>query len=106
MKNQLEVKKLLNQIQHCEHLEPELEVTIDDINELEIQDCWKLFKLWIYKYQMFLNNKSHVQLGHYINACHEYKRIQQELDRIALEKVEVIGMTTTGAARQKVGRTT
>ena len=99
MKNELEVKKLLNQIRHCEPLEPELEVTIDEISELEMQDRWKLFKLWIHKYQMFLNNKSHVQLGHYVNACHEYKRIQQELDRIALEKVEVIGMTTTGAAK-------
>ena len=71
---------------------------VEDLNELEsisklpMNQRWALYKLWIKQYQDSLIVKLE-------EKCEQYRQCQQHINRITLEKSEVIGMTTTGAAK-------
>ena len=94
-----EVKRILRQIRNCEPLNSEDESTIFDITKLSFHERWQLFKLWFSKYQLRLHSLSQSGVVDFEAVCQHYKREQQALDRFALERAEVIGMTTTGAAK-------
>ena len=46
-----------------------------------------------------LHNELHVDFEQYLTLCKEYLMATKEEDLCALEKVDLIGMTTTGAAK-------
>ena len=98
-KRKPEVKRILRQIQNCEPLNSEDENTIRDIVKLSDRERWQLFKLWFTKYELKLHSLNQTGFADFEAACQNYKREQQALDRFALERAEVIGMTTTGAAK-------
>ena len=94
-----EVRRILQQICNCEPLDSEDESTIFNIVKLSFHERRQLFKLWFSKYQLRLHSLSQSGVADFEAACQQYKREQQALDRFALEHAEVIGMTTTGAAK-------
>ena len=98
-KGKPEVKRILRQIRNCEPLISEDENTICDIVKLSFRERWQLFKLWFSKYQLRLHSLSQSGVADFEATCQKHKREQQALDRFALERAEVIGMTTTGAAK-------
>ena len=98
-KSKQAINKILRNIRRCEAFEIEQEKHISDVNELDMENRYKLFKLWVLKYQQRLGEITYHKVGEFENACRTYKSSQQDLDRIALEKAEVIGITTTGAAK-------
>ena len=70
-----------------------------NISNLPFNQRWALYKLWIKQYQntiMRLLLEDTVKLE---KKCEQYSQYKQNLDRYALEKAQVIGMTTTGAAK-------
>ena len=98
-KDDIEIKKTLQVIRSIEPFELEDEEEIFDISALSLRDRYRLFRLWIIKYQQSLSDDSERNLALLEQECLNYKLTQQNLDRIALEKAAVIGMTTTGAAK-------
>ena len=93
------INKILHEIRSAGALEPEDERDIRDVTSLNRVWRYRLFNLWIQKHQQNLASTSEKLLALYEKECHNYKVADQNLDHIALEQADVIGMTTTGAAK-------
>ena len=72
---------------------------IDDALKLSKFDRWRLYDYWKGQYIEKLYNRIRVRFQEYLAQCKEYKTATQEEDFNVLEKVDLIGMTTTGAAK-------
>ena len=72
---------------------------IDDALKLSKFDRWRLYDYWKGQYIEKLYNQIRVRFEEYLVQCKEYKTATQEEDFNVLEKVDLIGMTTTGAAK-------
>ena len=72
---------------------------IDDIFKLSKSDRLRLFEYWKGQYIEKLCNHLRANFESYTRECEEYKRAKQEEDYYILDTVDVIGMTTTGAAK-------
>ena len=84
--------------------------TIDPMEEYEVMEGTKmsdlswdkriqLYKYWLLKYRQQLLNKSSDIFQKYNKCCEEIKTTQKYIDRLVMETASVIGMTTTGAAK-------
>ena len=95
------INQIIDPINSMFPMEEELEAQIEDITDPSFskEERYQLLRLWIKKYEEHLMNSSQKDIVEYDKKCKEYKEADQNLDRIALEKAEVIGMTTTGAAK-------
>ena len=72
---------------------------IDNVFKLSQFDRWRLYDYWREQYVEKLYNQLRVRFEAYLAQCREYKTATQEEDFNVLEKVDLIGMTTTGAAK-------
>ena len=72
---------------------------IDNVFRLSKFDRWRLYDYWKGQYVDKLCNQLRVRFEEYLTQCEGYKRAMQEEDFNVLEKVDLIGMTTTGAAK-------
>ena len=57
---------------------------------------WRLYKYWV---EDFKDTCFRRQFEEFNNKCQDYHEMDQQQDQHALERVDVIGMTTTGAAK-------
>ena len=69
---------------------------ISDVLKLTEKKRWHLYKYWV---ECLKDKKFHWWFEQFNDACREYRDMDQQQDRHALERVHVIGMTTTGAAK-------
>ena len=70
-----------------------------NIRTLSMNDRWRLYNFWEgqrYKYLLEINRR---QVLKYSELCKELAELRQEEDRYILERTDVVGMTTTGAAK-------
>ena len=72
---------------------------IEDICELSIQNRWRLYNLWAKKRYEYLKYVNKDRFEEYNRLCRELTQAKQREDKIILEQSDVIGMTTTGAAK-------
>ena len=72
---------------------------IDDIFNLKRSDRIRLFKYWKGQYIEKLCNKLRANFEGYTAVCKEYTEAKQQEDFYILDTVDLIGMTTTGAAK-------
>ena len=72
---------------------------IDDVFKLSKSDRWRLYDYWRGQYVEKLYNQLRVRFKEYLDQCEQCKTAKQEEDFNVLEKVDLIGMTTTGAAK-------
>ena len=89
-------KKKRNQLRHCIPLTEEQIDEITDISTLPEKMRWSLYSFWLEKLK---TNDISWQFEHFNNLCKVYRDIDQMHDCYALQRVHVIGMTTTGAAK-------
>ena len=94
-----EIQKMLKQIQREEPMTEDEEMQISDIRDLVFQARRRLFRLWVQKYQNALTKLNRDKIEQYNGLCKESVEVQQQIDRYSLENAEVVGMTTTGAAK-------
>lgn len=74
---------------------------VGDISELQLQQRWKLYNHWVeIKYQRMLNMKQNL-FDEYSKQCEKFKKIKQRSHRYVFETHDVIGLTTTGAAKHQ-----
>ena len=72
---------------------------IDDVFKLSRFDRRRLYNYWKGQYIEKLYNQLRSRFEQYLEQCKQYKTATQEEDFNVLEKVDLIGMTTTGAAK-------
>ena len=72
---------------------------INNIFKLSMHDRLQLYNYWKGMYIAKLCNELHADFEEYLSLCKEYREATQGEDLHVLEKVDLIGMTTTGAAK-------
>ena len=72
---------------------------IDDIFNLTKSDRFRLFEYWKEQYIEKLCNHLRANFEGYTAECKKYKEAVQQEDFYILDTVDLIGMTTTGAAK-------
>ena len=86
----------------CAGIEPMTEksaMKIRNIGELSIINRYRLYKYWHSLYQDHVFKKCGEELKKYNKLCSELEHVRREVDQCVLEHADLIGMTTTGAAR-------
>ena len=73
--------------------------TVDDIHHLSLIDRWRLYNFWAAKHLKQLIDKNETEFQTHNRLCRRYNESSHQADRFALETADVIGMTTTGAAK-------
>ena len=72
---------------------------VQNINHLDHVNRWRLYNYWINCCVKQLSESYEDKLGDYDRLCRRKKEAMQRADRYALETADVVGMTTTGAAK-------
>ena len=72
---------------------------VKDIRELRKKDKWRLYQHWAQEF--IRNTKTTAQMfaTEYEEICRERERRQHDLDFHLLQQADIVGMTTTGAAK-------
>ena len=70
---------------------------IDDILALKLDDRYRLYKYWHSKYVTELE----ISCRKFSDKCDKANRMKQRINRYVLEAADIIGMTTTGAAKHQ-----
>ncbi len=66
-----------------------------------IEDRWQLYRYWVYEYCSKERRRMEMIQGKYENLSQELKEVRVEEDLSILRRANVIGMTTTGAAKYR-----
>uniref|UniRef100_F6RC64 RZ-type domain-containing protein n=1 Tax=Ciona intestinalis TaxID=7719 RepID=F6RC64_CIOIN len=74
-------------------------IRVKDIFALSIQDKWKLYRRWVEDWKDGLRSSVERHTGLYNNLARKLNELREEEDFALLEDADVIGMTTSGAAR-------
>ena len=72
---------------------------IRDVTNLEGEDRWKLYNYWRAKHLEFKEDQCEVNCTDYNESCKRQRAAKHNADRFTLETADIIGMTTTGAAK-------
>lgn len=72
---------------------------IVDVWELPYIERWQLYKNWVNRYKHFLRERLIDYEEEYGMICQQFNETYKEKYRQALSQADVVGMTTTGAAK-------
>ncbi|CAI8041390.1 NFX1-type zinc finger-containing protein 1 [Geodia barretti] len=72
---------------------------VEDIAELNIKDRWRLYNYWEEQRFKYLQSENRNLVRDYTEKCKMLASLRQLEDGDTLEKADVIGMTTSGAAK-------
>ncbi|KAG7326586.1 hypothetical protein KOW79_009987 [Hemibagrus wyckioides] len=79
----------------------EEEKRVWNVWELKLTDRWRLYRLWVLRYQIDLRRKALQAEQLYQDAAERLAEIRRREDLCVLKHAKVIGMTTTGAAKYR-----
>ncbi|XP_026856434.2 NFX1-type zinc finger-containing protein 1 [Electrophorus electricus] len=74
---------------------------VRNVWQLELKDRWRLYRLWMQRYQTDLREKSLHAEQAFQDAAERLVEIRRREDLCVLRRARVIGMTTTGAAKYR-----
>ena len=95
--NQYELKRYILSQQEMSEEEAS---DIQNVNNLKkLEDRYRLYKYWHCKYRVHLLQKLEDRCDHFNTLCKEANEDKRKNDRYALDRADVIGMTTTGVAK-------
>ncbi|XP_069003772.1 NFX1-type zinc finger-containing protein 1 [Embiotoca jacksoni] len=77
----------------------EEEDKVFDVWILNLQDRWRLYRLWVARYRVELRTRALESEQAYQNAVDRLADVKRHESLCLLKKATVIGMTTTGAAK-------
>ena len=72
---------------------------VKDIWKLHKRDKWRLYQHWAQEFIRNTKTTAQVFATEYEEICRERERRQHELDFHLLQQADIVGMTTTGAAK-------
>ena len=68
---------------------------------LPIQQRWQLYRHWVAEYRRRLRKKLSDDTAEHQMAAHRLKEAHEQIDLLIMRKAMVVGMTTTGAAKNR-----
>lgn len=74
---------------------------VTNISALEPQAKWQLYNYWSMKKYQNMIGKNKYSFDEYTKQCEEFKMAKQASHRYVFESSDVIGLTTTGAAKHQ-----
>ena len=92
------IRRNLFKSDHMDDEEVE-EISHTSIMSLSIRDRWRLYNYWEKQRYKYLHEENRKKCEQYSKKCKELTELKQREDRYILETADVIGMTTTGAAK-------
>ena len=75
------------------------EISLTSIMSLSIRDRWRLYNYWEEQRYIYLQEENRMRVEKYSEKCRDVAELRQREDRYILESADVVGMTTTGAAK-------
>ncbi|XP_058859424.1 NFX1-type zinc finger-containing protein 1-like, partial [Acipenser ruthenus] len=92
-------RRVKKELEKSSVMSEEEEKNTRDIWRLELSDRWRLYRLWLLRYQIEMRRKALQSEQAYQNAADRLAEIRLREDLCILKEARVIGMTTTGAAK-------
>ena len=77
------------------------EVSSTDLTALSLKNRWRLYNYWEEQRYRYLQEENRKRALEYSEKCKEITELRQQEDRFILERADVVGMTTTGAAKHQ-----
>ena len=74
---------------------------VGDVSALKVQQRWQLYNYWVEKKYQNMVNMNQNSFDQYTKLCEEYKVTKQKSHHCVFETSDVIGLTTTGAAKHQ-----
>ena len=75
------------------------EISNANLMSLSMRDRWRLYNYWEEQRYIYLQEENRKMVEKYSEKCRELAELRQREDRYILESADVVGMTTTGAAK-------
>ena len=75
------------------------EVSNVDLTTLSLRNRWRLYNYWEEQRYRYLQEENRKRALEYSEKCKKITELRQQEDRFILEGADVVGMTTTGAAK-------
>ena len=72
---------------------------IEDVRLLNNKQRWEMYHYWVQEYLRFEKQELEGPAEVYNRACSDYSQMKQEIDCYVARGADIIGMTTTGAAK-------
>ncbi|XP_046560622.1 NFX1-type zinc finger-containing protein 1-like [Haliotis rubra] len=92
-------RRMLKQLKSTQRMWEMEALRVRDPWMLTMEDRWRLYRHWVYKFCEKLQKDIHAKEQSYREVVAEYKELQMNEDMQILREATVIGMTTTAAAR-------
>ncbi|KAI5619584.1 NFX1-type zinc finger-containing protein 1, partial [Silurus asotus] len=89
------------ELKKSEAMSEEEERQVWNVWHLKLKDRWRLYRLWVLRYQIDLRGKALQAERVYQDAAERLTEIRRREDLCVLKHAKVIGMTTTGAAKYR-----
>ncbi|KFQ67907.1 NFX1-type zinc finger-containing protein 1, partial [Phaethon lepturus] len=74
---------------------------IQDLWQLDLSSRWRLYRLWLQTYQEFIRRRILQHEKQYQAAAERLTELRLQEDLCILKEAQVVGMTTTGAAKYR-----
>ncbi|NXL46082.1 ZNFX1 protein, partial [Podilymbus podiceps] len=74
---------------------------IQDLWQLDLSSRWRLYRLWLQTYQGFIRRRILQHEQQYQAAAERLTELRLQEDLCILKEAQVVGMTTTGAAKYR-----
>ncbi|NWW85140.1 ZNFX1 protein, partial [Rhynochetos jubatus] len=74
---------------------------IGDVWQLDLSSRWRLYRLWLQTYQGFIRQRILQHEQQYQAAAERLTELRLQEDLCILKEAQVVGMTTTGAAKYR-----
>ncbi|NWJ03246.1 ZNFX1 protein, partial [Crypturellus undulatus] len=75
--------------------------TIQNVWQLDLSTRWRLYRHWLQKYQSFIRRRILQHEQQYQAAAERLAELRLQEDLCILREAQVVGMTTTGAAKYR-----
>ncbi|NWH37090.1 ZNFX1 protein, partial [Chloropsis hardwickii] len=74
---------------------------VEDVWQLDMSSRWRLYRLWLKTYQVFIREDILEHEQQYQAAAERLEQLKLEQDLCILNNARIVGMTTTGAAKYR-----
>ena len=72
---------------------------VEDLRFLNSEQRWRMYHYWVQEYLRFQKQQLEIPAAIYNRACSDYLQMKQDIDCHVARGADIIGMTTTGAAK-------
>ena len=72
---------------------------VKDLRFISNKERWRMYHYWVQQYLRFQKQQLEIPAARYNRVCSDYLQMKQDIDCHVARGADIIGMTTTGAAK-------